>query len=145
MSRPRYFWTGKKPFQNRPEGDVRFEGVIMPTQIDQLLRLQYAVLRSEEIDPLAVAWSGDTARPSAVAGEYLPVGRRVEMHRPVFALDFVSDLLAAREYVSGQPEDLRFRRLQVIPDGFAVGAEELVPGDFHLHCPGMNLRQPCVV
>src|SRR5262249_56208701 len=104
-----------------------------------------AVLRCEEIDPLAVAGSGDAVRPSAVAGEEFSVGRGVEMHRPMFALHFVFDLFATREPVAGQPEDLRFGRLQVVPDGFAVGAEELVAGDLHLHRSGMNLGQPRAV
>ena len=63
------------------------------------------------------------------------------MHRPVFALNFVFNLLACSEDTAGEPEDLGFGRLQIIPDDFAIGAEELVPGDFHVHGAGMDFAQ----
>src|SRR5262249_34329964 len=142
MSHPAHIGTEYDPLHIGRECDVGFECVIVPGQVDQLFDLQCAVLRREEIDPLAVAGSGYAVRASAVAGEELPVGRGVEMHRPTFALHSVLDLFALRNVVSGQPEFLRCRRLQVVPDGFAVGAEELMAGDFHLHRSGMNLLQP---
>ena len=41
----------------------------------------------------------------------------------------------------GQPEHLALRRLEVVPDRAAVGAEELVAGDLHLHLPRVPHRQ----
>ena len=64
------------------------------------------------------------------------------MHGPVFALDAVFDFLARRENMAGQPKHSGLRRLQVVPNRFAVMAEEFVAGDFHIHRAGMNLLQP---
>src|SRR5215813_3787542 len=42
-------------------------------------------------------------------------------------------IFAGLDDEAGKPEFLSFGCLQVIPDGFAVGVEELVAGDLHLH------------
>jgi hypothetical protein len=51
----------------------------------------------------------------------------------MFARDFVSCLFAGRNRYARHPELFVFGSLQIIPNGFAVGAEKFVSGDFHVH------------
>src|SRR5262249_8219826 len=44
-----------------------------------------------------------------------------------------------------QPKLLVLRRLQVKPDGLAISAEELMPGDFHVHGARVDLAQALAV
>jgi hypothetical protein len=57
------------------------------------------------------------------------------MHRPLVAADLVPHPLPRLDVHAGQPELPAPRRLQVIPDGFAVVAPELMAGDLHVDRP----------
>src|SRR5205085_773840 len=89
-------------------------------------------LRMEQIKPLPVLRRGDAVGTAAIAGEQLPVGRDVVMHRPFAALQVIPNPFARRDLVAANPEDLAARRLQVVPDPTAVTAEELVSFDLHI-------------
>src|SRR5262249_31064651 len=78
---------------------------------------------------------GDAARPAAVAGEQLAVARDVVMHRPVLTGNRVTNALARFQVYARQPEFLRARRLQVVPDPLAVVREKLVARDLVAHGP----------
>src|SRR5688572_28272768 len=60
------------------------------------------------------------------------------MHRPLDALQVVPRPAASGEVDAGEPEHSALRRLEIIPDGFAVMAEEFVAPDFHVHRPFMH-------
>src|SRR5262249_61743609 len=79
------------------------------------------------------------ARP--VSRDELPVRRDVDMHRPLVALQVVPGAIPRGEFVAREPEVFAARRLQVVPDDTAVGAEEFVAGDLHVHRAGVNLAQ----
>src|SRR5437762_1106410 len=55
------------------------------------------------------------------------------MYGPVVAVDWVSRANALLDTDAGDPELLAARSLEVVPDGFAIGAPEFVAGDFHFH------------
>src|SRR5262245_29102952 len=57
------------------------------------------------------------------------------MHRPVLAGDRITDALPRLDVHARQPEVLRARRLQVVPDPLAVVAEKLVSGNLIAHGP----------
>src|SRR5215471_10144164 len=67
------------------------------------------------------------------------------MDRPLIARDLVAYLLSSGEHHPCKPELLPLRSLKVVPYGTAVGAEELMTGDLHVHCSAMNLVQPGAV
>ncbi len=97
------------------------------------------LLGPKQVDPLAVGSVRHHFVVAAVAREHRPVGRHVEVHGPFVALEVVPRPPAGRDLVGGQPEILAPRRLQVVPDGPAVGAEEFVAGDLHVHGAGVDL------
>src|SRR5262245_2171118 len=114
-------------------------------KIDQFLNLEHPVLWSEKIDPLAVTRGGDATRPTAVSCENSIVRRNIEMHRPVLAFDLIANLLAGRQDHACQPELFPLRSLQVIPDDAAIGAEEFMTGDLHLHRARVNFAQAGII
>src|SRR3954463_13405988 len=65
------------------------------------------------------------------------------MHRPVLAGQRITDALAGLDVYARQPELLRARSLQVVPDPLAVVAEELVPRNLVAHGP--PVQQPEVL
>jgi hypothetical protein len=60
------------PFAVRRKRGVGFEPVIMPGQIHQLFNLEVAVVRSEEVNPLAVSGCGNRLRPATSPAKSLP-------------------------------------------------------------------------
>ena len=89
------------------------------------------VVWMEELDPFAVGRFGDLAGIAAVAGEEVEVLGQVEVDGPLVALHVVGGALAGGEVVAGEVEVLALDGLPVVPDGLAVEAPELVPGDLH--------------
>src|SRR5437660_1700446 len=120
---------------------IRLEAVIVLREVDQFLRTQMIAFRREQVDPLAVSRPGHTVRSATVAGEVFFVGRFVVVNRPVAASDLVALGFTCGEGESGEPEFPALGRLQVVPDGLAVGTEKLVPGDLHVHLPVVDLAQ----
>src|SRR3989442_9518535 len=53
--------------------------------------------------------------------------------------------LSSRYFIAGDPKIFPARRLQVIPDDLAVGAEELMPGNLHIHRACMDFSEPSPV
>ena len=96
-------------------------------------------LGAEQIDPLAILGARHLARVAAVAAEQLAVARDVEVNRPLVALQVIPRPLARIDAVSRQPEILAARRLQIVPDGLAVGAPEFVAEDLHRHRARVDL------
>src|SRR3989442_3167997 len=50
--------------------------------------------------------------------------------------------LSSRYFIAGDPKIFPARRLQVIPDDLAIGAEEFMPGDLHIHRACMDFSEP---
>ena len=99
--------------------------------------------RVEGVDPLAVtgwieahaiaAARGHAAGTATIAGEKITVRGDVVVHGPFFAFEVIPRAVAAGEVNVGEPEDGAPRGLEIVPDFFAVGAEELVALDLHVH------------
>src|SRR6267143_5388990 len=98
-------------------------------------------LRREQINPLAVTRSSDAARTPSVTRKKLSVRRDVIMHRPFRALHLVANAFARSKHNTCQPKLLSFGGLQVVPDDFSVGTEELMAGNFHIHGSRVDLAQ----
>src|SRR5215831_14777522 len=113
----------------------------MLCQIDQFFRFETPVFGSKEIDPLPVSWSSHAGWSPAIASEKLSIRRNVEMHGPFRPLDAVTNGFSSRQHNARQPEFLAFRCLQIVPDDFAVGIEEFVPGNLHFHFSSVNFTQ----
>lgn len=75
----------------------------------------------EEVEIFAVGRMGDHLAVAAVSREALHVGRLVIMDRPHVAIDMIPVSLAGRDFIARQPEHLAARRLEIVPDPFAVG------------------------
>src|SRR5438552_796310 len=65
----------------------------------------------------------------------------VEMYGPLVPCQVIPRPGTGGELIAGQPEILAPGRLQVVPDGAPIGAEELVARDLHVHGAFVNLRQ----
>src|SRR5215475_13579890 len=132
------------PFPVWRKGDVRLEAVIVCGQIDKSFGIDGVtgpIRRPEQIDPLSIAGSRNALRPSAISGEKFSVVGDIEVDGPFLAWHFEPDLLAGLEDKAGKPEFLSLGSLQVIPDDFAVGAEELMACNLHIHGSGVNFAQ----
>src|SRR6185503_5959976 len=121
------------PSAIRSKAYVGLEAIVVLREIHELFNDERASSRCEQKYPLPVSRRGNALRTTAIAGEQLAVGGCVVMNRPVLTLNLVPGEPAACDVVTSEPEHLRLRRLQVIPDRLAVRAEKLVAPDFHLH------------
>src|SRR5262249_56883412 len=159
MRRAAHVRAEDDPFAVGREGHVRLQAVIVLRHVHQPLRFEEAgtyqfprvrrfdpchirnAFGTEEVDPFAVLRVRHHLVVAAVSRDELAVRRDVEMHRPLVALQVVPCAIPSRELVAREPEVFAARRLQVVPDYTAVGAEEFVAGDLHVHRAGVNLAQ----
>src|SRR5688500_6216615 len=100
----------------RRKGDVRLQAIIVFREIHQPLRFQLITVGSEKINPLSVAWSRNTVWPTTITGEHFSIRRNVEMHRPFFSRNFVTNGFVRFHVYAGQPEHLTLRSLEVVPE-----------------------------
>ena len=63
------------------------------------------------------------------------VWRLIIMDRPLVAIDMIPLPPPRGDLIARQPEDFPARRLQIIPDPGAIGREELMARNFHVHDP----------
>jgi len=139
-----------EPFHVGRKHPVRFERVIVLAHVHQFFRMENAGLDEvvrvdvaggfvgdefgvEKIKPFSIRRVRDHVFVAAVAGKQRVVGRNIEMHAPFVPLQMIPGAFAGFDIAARDPEILAARRLQIIPDGFSVGAPEFVAGDFHHH------------
>src|SRR5438132_13523208 len=94
-------------------------------------------LLAEQLDTFAGLRVRDHLAIADITGKELSVRRNVEMNRPFIALEMIPCAPAGFDFIARDPEILATWRLQIIPDRAAIAAEELVAGDFHVHCADM--------
>ncbi|BBF82545.1 hypothetical protein EM6_3186 (plasmid) [Asticcacaulis excentricus] len=99
----------------------------------------------QQRNPFAVRGMGHHVGVAAVRGKGFIVGRDVEVHAPVVLVQPLPHALAGGQLQTRHPEDLTARGLQVVPQPFAIVAEEFVAPDLHIHGAGMYALQPCTV
>lgn len=131
--------------------DVWFQAaILMVLHIDELFRLEPALVRCKEVDPHAVFCPGHLRRIAAVAAKAFLIRRYVEMYRPFVAAHLVTCFLAISCIAGGQIESVSPRDLQIVPDRLSIWAPELMPGDFPVdgalmdlsYCFGLSIDIP---
>src|SRR6266567_3938368 len=80
----------------------------------------------------------DLAFIASVAAEQCPVLRDIEMDGPFIALQVIPGAGTRSDVVARDPEVFSARRLQIVPDGAAIGTPELVSRNLHRHRPMMD-------
>src|SRR5580698_143573 len=92
----------------------------------------------KQVEPSTIFGVGHLAGIAAITGKQRAIARDIEMDRPFVALQVIPKALGCGDFVTGEPEILPARSLEVVPNPFAVRAEKFVPGDFVLHGAFVN-------
>src|SRR5947209_5844886 len=89
--------------------------------------------RMEQIDPFSVRCVRYLTGIATVATEERTIPCHIEMNGPFVARQVVPSALSISQSITGEPEILAFRGLQVVPDGLSVGTPKLMPSNLHGH------------
>jgi len=136
---PMHVGSEHDPFAIRCKRRVRLELVLMRSHVDQALRMQHAGMnqlalirsgntrsvrnrfRGEQIQPLPVFCMCNHVGVAAITDKGATVRSDVEMYGPLVPCQVIPGPGTGGDLIAGQPEILAPWRLQVVPDGAAIG------------------------